>query len=55
MKISTIKKKVMAFRGKEPIRKRITINDRILEQTSHFNYLENDRNYNIDVKIVEFQ
>ena len=57
MKISTIKTKLMAFRGKERIRTKIMISDRILEQVSHFNYLDisYDRNYNIDVKLCKFQ
>ena len=45
---------VMAFRGKKPIRTK-TISDRILEQVSHFNYLENDigydRKYGTDVTL----
>ena len=49
----------MAFRGMEPVRTKIMINGRILEQVSHFNYLGNDtgchRNYDINVKLGKFQ
>ena len=44
----------MAFRGKEPIRTKIIINDRILEQASQFNYLGIVRNYDINVKLDMF-
>ena len=43
----------------EPIRINIMINDRILEQVSHFNYLDNDigyeRNYDIGAMLGNFQ
>ena len=55
MKISTTKAEVMAFQGKELIRTKITISDRTVEQVSHLNYLGNDKNYYIDVKLGTFQ
>ena len=59
MKIFTTKTKVMAFRGKEPLRTKIIINDQILEQVSLFNNLGNyigyDRNYDIAIKLDNFQ
>ena len=45
----------MAFRGKEPIRTKIKINDKIKGQLSRFNYLGNDKNCDIDVKLGKFQ
>lgn len=33
----------MTFRGVEPIRTKIVIINQIVEQVSHFNYLENDK------------
>lgn len=39
MVISTTKTKVMAFHGKEPIRSKICINDKILERVNEFTYL----------------
>lgn len=36
---SFVKAKVIAFRGKESIRTKIIINDRIVEQMSCFNFL----------------
>ena len=41
MKIFTTKTKIMAGRGKEPIRTEILINDEMVEQMSHFNYMGN--------------
>lgn len=59
MKISLIKTKVMAFIGKEPIRTKIIINNRCIEQVSHFNYLGSDvgydKDYDVDNKICKFQ
>jgi hypothetical protein len=39
MRISIIKTKVVALRGKDPIRIKIVINERILEQVLNFNHL----------------
>jgi hypothetical protein len=44
-KISIQKTKVMAFKGKFPIRTKIVIDNNILEQVSHFNYLGNEITY----------
>ena len=41
-KISKTKTKMMAFHGKFPIRTKIVIDNYILEQVSHFNYLGMD-------------
>ncbi|XP_075210156.1 protein spaetzle 4-like [Lycorma delicatula] len=59
MKISLTKTKLMAFLEKFPIKSKIILGDKILEQVSHFNYLgcdityENDRDCN--KKISRFQ
>jgi hypothetical protein len=48
----------MAFRGKEPIRSMIFINNRILEQVNTFNYLdcnasnEGEKDLNVNIKIL---
>ena len=59
IKTSTTKTKVMGFQGKEPIRTKIMLNDRILEQVSYFIYLGNDIGYDIiydiDVKLGKIQ
>ena len=39
MKISTNKTKVIAFRGKDNIRSKITVNDEIIEQVNNFKFL----------------
>jgi hypothetical protein len=43
MEINSEKTRVMAFRGTEPIRSKICINNKTLKQQNTFNYLE----YNI--------
>ena len=45
LRISTQKTKVMAFRGKHPIRSKIIINNQAIEQVSHFNFLGCDVTY----------
>jgi hypothetical protein len=40
MEVNTGKIKIMAHRGKEPIRSKTCINNRLLEQVNTFNYLE---------------
>ena len=49
----------MAFIGKEPIRTKIIINNRCIEQVNHFNYLGSDvgydKDYDVDNKICKFQ
>jgi hypothetical protein len=39
MEISTGKTKIMAFKGKEPVKSKICINNSTLEQVNIFNYL----------------
>jgi hypothetical protein len=39
MSISTEKTKIMAFLGKDPVRSKICINNKTLEQVNTFNYL----------------
>jgi hypothetical protein len=39
IEINTVKTKIMAFRGKEPVRSKIYINNKVLEQVHAFNYL----------------
>jgi hypothetical protein len=38
LKISTIKTKTMAFKGRDPVRSQIAINNNIVEQTNIFDY-----------------
>jgi hypothetical protein len=49
----------MAFKGKFPIRTKIVIDNNILEQVSHFNYLGNEITYmqekDIHNKLNKFQ
>ena len=49
----------MEFRGKEPIRTKVVVNDQIVEQESHFYYLKNkigyDKNFDIDAKLGNIQ
>lgn len=44
-KISQSNTKVMAFRGKFPVRTKIVVGGRILEQVSHFPFLGCDISY----------
>jgi hypothetical protein len=59
MKVSTSKTKVMAFWGKYPRRSKIVVENKIVEQVSHFNYLGCDVTYNedkdCDKKLHKFQ
>ena len=48
LKISKSKTKVMAFQGKDLIRRTITLEIRPIEQVSHFNYLGWDIFYEYD-------
>ena len=50
--ISTDKTQVMAFLDKNLIRSKIVIDDVILKQISHFNYLGND--YDKDIRVSEY-
>lgn len=49
----------MAFKGKQPVRTKIIINDHIIEQVNHFNYLGHDigydKDHDIDIKLAKFQ
>jgi hypothetical protein len=59
MGISIDKTKVLALRGKDPIRIKIVINERILDQVLNFNYLGYNmglnRGMDINVKLQRFQ
>lgn len=59
LKISIQKTKVMAFRGKHPVRSKIIINNTVIEQVSHFKYLGCDITYDYDkdvnIKTQRFQ
>lgn len=59
MKISSKKSKTMAFKGKDPVRSKIVVNNEILEQVSHFTYLGCDLTYenetDIQKKLHRFQ
>lgn len=59
LEVSTMKSKVMAFHGKYPIRSKIIINEKPIEQVSHFCYLGTDISYNkdrdIEIKIQRFE
>jgi len=45
MKISIGKTKVMAFHGKEPVRSKIVIDGKAIEQVNVFTYLGTDISY----------
>jgi hypothetical protein len=51
MRISIDKTKVLALRGKDPIRIKIVIYERILDQVLNFNYLDYNREMDIIVKL----
>ena len=59
LKISLHKTKVMAFQGKYPVRSKIIVNNKPIEQVSNFTYLGCDTSYNYDNdmenKINKFQ
>jgi hypothetical protein len=58
MSISTEKTKIMAFAGKEPLRSKICVNGKILEQVDTFNYfgcaLSYEGEKDMEVKISKF-
>ena len=55
LKISTNKTKVMAHYGKFPVRSKIIIEDKVLKQTSNFNYLGCDLNFDFGkIKSIDF-
>lgn len=43
----------MPFRGKDPIRTKICLNNKLAEKISHFNYLRFDISYNYDRDLPE--
>ena len=47
LKISTNKTNVIAHYGKYPVRSKIIIDDKVLEQTSTFNYLGCDISFDV--------
>jgi hypothetical protein len=53
MRISIDKTKVLALRGKDPVRIKIIINERILDQVLNFNYLGYNMGFNrgIDINV----
>lgn len=51
-KISTEKTMTMAFKGKEPIRSRIVIGGKIVEQVNTFRYLRNEISYHGEVDVA---
>lgn len=59
LEISPIKTKVMAYQGKEPLRAKIVLKDRIIEQVMNFNYLGVyvgcNRHKDINIKLQAFQ
>ena len=59
LKISTIKTKIMTFKGKIPIRSKIIIDNKIIGQISHNMYLRCDVHYeygnDINSKINRYQ
>ena len=46
--ISKSKTKVMAYLGKDPVRTKVILENKPIEQTSHFNYLGCDISYECD-------
>jgi hypothetical protein len=54
MRISIDKTKVLALRGKDPIRIKIVIDERIIDQVLNFNYLGLNREMDINVKLQRF-
>lgn len=59
LEISEKKTKVMAFKGKFPVRSKIVINGNIIDQVSHFNFLGCDISYeyenDVDNKLHKYQ
>jgi hypothetical protein len=49
--ISVQKTKSMAFRGRDPVRTKIVIDNKIIEQVNSFNYLENMISYEKELDI----
>jgi hypothetical protein len=41
----------MALKGKNPVTSNVALDDQVLEQTSHFNYLGCDISYDYDKNI----
>ena len=59
MRIAITKTKTMTFKGLEPVRTKIVIENKCIEQISQFDYLGNsvsyDRDYDVDKKLQKFQ
>jgi hypothetical protein len=59
LEISSSKPKLMAFEGKHQRRSKIVIDNKIIQQASHFDFLSCDVSYNYDVdlqtKLNKFQ
>ena len=45
---TALKKNMMAFKGKNPVRSKMLVNGKILEQASHFSYLGCDVSFKFD-------
>jgi hypothetical protein len=58
MEINAEKTRVMAFRGMEPIRSKICINNKTLKQQNTFNYLGYNTSYegekDLNIKVANF-
>jgi len=56
--ISAQKTKLMAFKGRDPIRIKLLTNNKIIEQVNSFNYLGNlisyEKEVDIDTKLSHF-
>ena len=53
LQISTLKAKVMAFHGTDPIRAKIVIDSTVLEQVINFEYLGYSESYNASNDVCE--
>jgi hypothetical protein len=54
MRISFDKTKVLALRGKDPVRIKIVINERILEQVLNFNCLGCNMGLNTEIDVNNY-
>jgi hypothetical protein len=53
--ISVQKTKSMAFKGRDPVRTKIVIDNKIIEQVKSFNYLENMISYERELDIEKIK
>jgi len=51
--LSVLKTKSMAFKGRDPVRTKTVIDNKIIEQVNLFNYLENMISYEGELDIVK--